>query len=247
MTEETSGYILKKNKNSSCYSLQLKGPDKEQNYIVMVQLVTTIINQIPNSFYDETSQEILFTAETVSNITNMTKINKPNKSKQGTQTNQNRLTEYQTIQMIKCLTTQIEYLNRNNLAFYGFDKSDIIVINESIFLITNIKYLYNLDKERNINFYTPIVKPFFSSPEFISLHQLPAKINYKTNYYSLGALIVYFYLDIHIQSSLENESKRETNSESVETLLNSICYTKIYWFLLRCLKDDSKKRILLFI
>lgn len=241
MSEETSGYILKKNKNSSCYSLQLKGPNKEQNYVIMVQLVTTIINQIPNSFYDETTQEILFTAETINNLSKPNKQNKHNKS------NQNLLTEIQTIQMIQCLTRQIEYLNRNNLAFYGFDKSDILVINESIFLITSLNYLYNLDKERNINFYTPITKPFFSSPEFVSLKQLPAKINYKTNYYSLGALIVYFYLDIHIQISLENETKRDQSLDSIESLLNPIYYSKIYWFLLRCLKDDPEKRILLFI
>jgi len=242
MSQETSGYILKKNKNSSCYSLQLKGPSKEQNYVIMVQLVTTIINQIPNSFYDETTQEILFTAETIKNLSNP---NQPNKSNQ--KPNQNLLSEtqtIQTIQMIQCLTKQIEYLNRNNLAFYGFDKSDIIVINESIFLIANLNYLYNLDKERNINFYTPITKPFFSSPEFVSLKHLPAKINYKTNYYSLGALIVYFYLGIHINLSLENETKRE---QPIESLLKPICYSKIYWFLLRCLKDDPEKRILLFI
>ena len=232
MSEETSGYILKKNKNSSCYSLQIKGPSKEQNYVIMVQLVTTIINQIPNSFYDETTQEILFTADSIKNLSKTNKLN------------QNLLSETQTIQMIKCLTTQIEYLNRNNLAFYGFDKSDIIVINESIFLISSLNYLYNLDKERNITFYTPITKPFFSSPEFVSLKQLPAKINYKTNYYSLGALIVYFYLDIHIQLSLENDTKRETIAE---LFLKPIYYTKIYWFLLRCLKDDPEKRILLFI
>jgi len=174
MSEETAGYILKKNKNSSCYSLQLKGPNKEQNYVIMVQLVTTIINQIPNSFYDETTQEILFTAESVTNITNFNKTNK---------TNQILLNETQTMHMIKCLTRQIEYLNKNNLAFYGFEKTDIIVINENIFLIASLNYLYTLDKERNLNFYTPISKPFFSSPEFMSLRQLPSKISYKTNYH----------------------------------------------------------------
>jgi hypothetical protein len=230
----SAGYILKKNKHSSCYSLKLNGPDKEQNYVIMVQLVTTIINQIPNSFYDEITKEILFTAESVRNITNMT--NQTNKI------NKNLLTEMQTIQMIKCLTTQIEYLNRNNLAFYGFDKSDIIVINENIFLIASLNYLFNLDKERNITFYTPIPKPFFSSPEFTSLKQLPAKISYKTNYHSLGAIIVYFYLGFQI--SLENDTKRE---EILDSLLKPIYYTKIYWFLLRCLKDDPEKRILLFI
>ena len=225
--------------------MQLKGPSKEQNYVIIVQLVTTIINQIPNSFYDETTQEILFTAESVTNITIYNKTNNTNKNNK---INQNLLTEMQTIQMIKCLTTQIEYLNRNNLAFYGFDKSDIIVINENIFLISNLNYLYNLDKERNITFYTPIPKPFFSSPEFTSLRQLPAKISYKTNYYSLGAIIVYFYLGL--QLSLENDAKREQTLDSlsqVESLLKPIYYTKTYWFLLRCLKDVPEKRILLFI
>jgi len=236
MSEETAGYILKKNKNSSCYSLQLKGPNKEQNYVIMVQLVTTIINQIPNSFYDETTQEILFTAESVTNITNFNETNK---------TNQILLNETQTMHMIKCLTRQIEYLNKNNLAFYGFEKTDIIVINENIFLIASLNYLYTLDKERNLNFYTPISKPFFSSPEFMSLRQLPSKISYKTNYHSLGAIIVYFYLGL--QLSLENETKREQIPGSIESLLKPIYYTKIYWFLLRCLKDDPEKRILLFI
>jgi hypothetical protein len=245
MLEETAGYILKKNKNSSCYSLQLKGPNKEQNYVIMVQLVTTIINQIPNSFYDEITQEILFTAESVINITNMTNITIYNKTNKSNQINQNLLTEMQTIQMIKCLTTQIEYLNRNNLAFYGFDSSDIIVINENIFLFASLNYLYNLDKERNITFYTPIPKPLFSSPEFTSLKQLPAKISYKTNYYSLGAIIVYFYLGI--QLSLENDTKREETLDSLCHILNPIYYTKTYWFLLRCLKNNPEKRILLFI
>ena len=183
----------------------------------------------------------------MTNITNMTNINKTNKTNKTNKINQNLLTEMQTIQMIKCLTTQIEYLNRNNLGFYGFDKSDIIVINENIFLIANINYLYNLDKERNLNFYTPITKPIFSSPEFTSLKQLPAKISYKTNYYCLGSIIVYFYLGI--QLSLENDTKRETKSqsESIESLLKPIYYTKIYWFLLRCLKNNPEKRILLFI
>lgn len=239
MSEETTGYILKKTKNSSCYSLQLKGPIKEQNYVIMVHLVTTIINQIPNSFYNETTQEILFTAETVRNISNFKTNNKQNNKTNISKLN--LLTETQAIEMIQCLTRQIEYLNRNNLAFYGFDKSDIIVINESIFLITSLNYLYNIDKERNINFYTPITKPFFSSPEFLSLKQLPSKISYKTNYYSLGALIIYFYLGTSL--SLENDTKRE----ELESLLKPIYYTKIYWFLLRCLKDNPEKRILLFI
>lgn len=221
MMEETDSYILRKSKNTCSYTLQLKGPTNSQTYLIITQLITTFIQQIKNAFYDEGTNNLLFAAESVTNIEKHKKLN-----------------ERQILNLIKCVSKQMEYLHKNNLAFYGIGLNDILIINNDIFLIANLKYLYNLDKERNLSFYCPISKPFFSSPELINIKYLPSKIDYRTCYYSLGALIVYYYLNINLP--LEDEVKRET-------LLEPLAYTKLYWFLIRCLKENNKKRILLFI
>jgi hypothetical protein len=69
------------------------------------------------------------------------------------------------------------------------------------------------------------------NPEIGNITTLPSKIHYQSSYYSLAALIIYCLL---------NKDKVE---ENLETILKPIFYTKIYWFLKRCLH----KRILLLI
>jgi hypothetical protein len=70
--------------------------------------------------------------------------------------------------------------------------------------------------------------------EIGNITTLPSKIHYQSSYYSLAALVIYCLL---------NKEKVETKGEDLETILKPIFYTKIYWFLKRCLH----KRILLLI
>jgi hypothetical protein len=217
---DSAAYTLFKKKNSFSYTLQL---NKTNN--MFIELLT---NLIPNAFYNENDNEnekqsIIFTANTVTPLTtNAVKSN--------------------IKQMIKCLSKQLEYFHNNNLAFYGFDKDDIIVINDTLFLIVNNKYCKTLDKERTLTFYGPFSKPYFSSPELIDLKCLPANIDYQTCYYSLGALIVYYFFDFNSTNFIG--LKRESLDDKVfESILN----TKLYWFLKRCLNDNPKKRILLYL
>ena len=229
---DSTSYTLYKKKNSFSYTLQLKEPND--------LFMTLLTNLVPNAFYNEYEYEnendnenafnhsIIFKANTVTPLTSNAVKNNVN-------------------QMIKCLSKQLEYFHDNNLAFYGFDKDDVIVINDTLFLIVNNKYSKTLDEERTITFYGPFSKPYFSSPELINLKCLPAKIDYQTSYYSLGALIVYYLFT----QNLSNKNfivligmKRESIDEKVfESILN----TKLYWFLKRCLNDNPKKRILLYL
>ena len=73
------------------------------------------------------------------------------------------------------------------------------------------------------------------SPEISNITTLPSKIHYQSSYYSLAALVIYCFLN---KTELE---KLDVKKE--DTLLKPIFYTKIYWFLKRCLH----KRILLLI
>ncbi len=225
MINNTSNYILFKNKNSFSYTLSLKtnaNTNANKYTTIFLHLLAKII---PNSFFYEdennNTQSIIFTAETVTPLTK-------------------EIAKMYTKQMIKCLSEQLEYFYNNNLAFYGFDLDDIIVINDAQFLIVNNKYLQTVDEERKITFYSPFPKPYFSSPELTELKCLPAQVDYNTCYYSLGALICYYISADKI--SYKNDMKRE-NLDAVE----SIFYTKLYWFLKRCLNENPKKRILLFL
>jgi hypothetical protein len=250
--EDKSSYILYKNKNSFSYVLQLKHttPEKTENLFI-----ETLSNQIPNSFlyendYENDKQSIIFTATTVTPITAA-------------------IVKTHIKQMINCLSKQLEYLHNNNLAFYGFDLDDIIVINDTQFLFVNNKYIQSLDKERTISFYGPFSKPYFSSPELINIKCLPSRIDYQTSYYSLGALIIYYYFDYNLQDiKREREddkvfesilhlctSKTPYLSEDLSVKCNSCpalekcegINTKLYWFLKRCINENPKKRILLYI
>lgn len=222
-TNTNTSYILCKNKNSFSYSLSLRtNTNKFTN--TFLNLLSDLIS---NSFFyenehDNNKPSIIFTAETVTQLTP-------------------KIAKTYTKEMIKCLSKQLEYFYNNNLAFYGFDLDDIIVINDVHFLIVNNKYLQTVDEERKITFYSPFPKPYFSSPELMELKCLPAKIDYNTCYYSLGALIVFKILDYKLP--FENDMKRET----IDKVFEQILYTKLYWFLKRCLNENPKKRILLFL
>ena len=140
--------------------------------------------------------------------------------------------------MIYDLSKQIAYLEINLMSFYGYNLDDILVINNNTFFIASTKHLISINaKDYYIYFYKPIIKPYFLSPELNELTKLPAKIDYRSNYYSLGALILFCSTNVYIFSELTKE----------EDFLEQINYTKPYWFLKRCFYEDYKKRILLFI
>jgi hypothetical protein len=183
---------------------------------------------LKNSLYDEESKSMFFSAEQVNSLQNYLMNVK--------------LSHLKCIKMIDDLTKQINYLKSINYGFYGFDIQDILVINEDIFLICAGDYIQTLASSSEIIFYSPFKIPYFGSPDIITLTSLPSTIDYKCIYYSLGALIIYSLLNEYLLKG--NEIKSE---EDIEKLIIPLKDTKIYWFLKRCLKTNSKKRVLLLI
>ena len=137
--------------------------------------------------------------------------------------------------MIDELTRQMTHLKNLSYGFYGIDISDIMVVDDT-FIFCSCEHLMPII-ENEIQFYAPIKTPYFSNPELNELTKLPAKIDYRSSYYSLGALILFCSTNIYIFSEL-----KET-----DIILSPIYYTKLYWFLKRCFHEDCKQRILLFI
>jgi hypothetical protein len=137
-------------------------------------------------------------------------------------------------------TKPISFPKRSNRKTTAPTKLNLLVINDNTFFVASTKHLTNINaKDYYIYFYKPIIKPYFLSPELNELTKLPAKIDYRSNYYSLGALILFCSTNIYIFA--------EQIEEEENGLLEPINYTKPYWFLKRCFNKDCKKRILLFL
>jgi hypothetical protein len=231
----TKSYKVEHARNTNSYTLYLQGQPSDYVHelyesitktdILLHAFISELNNELKSELKSDQLEEasISFTAETVKPLSTFLKKGK--------------LTNQETIKMIHDLSKQIAYLETNLLAFYGYELDDILVINEDTFFIASIKCLKKIDKTKCIYFYNPIDIPYFSNPELNELTKLPAKIDYRSSYYSLGALILFCSTNIYIFSEL-----KET-----DTILLPIYYTKWYWFLRRCFLQDSKQRILLFI
>ena len=222
---ETKSYKIEHKLNTNSYIITLKNGSTQEIYKSISET-----NILSNIFFDDENniETIMFTAEKVEPLSVFLKAGK--------------LTNQQIIKMIYDLSKQIAYLEINMMSFYGYNLDDIIVINDNTFFVASTKYLVNINaKDYYIYFYKPIDKPYFSSPELNELTKLPSKIDYRSSYYSLGALILFCSTNIYIFSELTKEDK------NLLDFLESVNYTKPYWFLKRCFYKDCKKRILLFI
>jgi hypothetical protein len=216
---KTNKYIIQPLGDFS-YSIQIHGNYRKPLY-------QSLIKHIHCSFYDEETETICFTAEKIETLKETllkTKMSLKN-----------------CIQMIDQLTKQILYLQTIGYGFYGFDIDDIIIINESIFIFSSSTYLMPL-QDNTILFYSPINRPYFVDPMLFELTTLPAKLDYKCVYYSLGVLIVFCLLNTYLLVGNETKSDQE-----VDKILSPLKNTKIYWFLKRCFASELNKRTLLLI
>ena len=119
--------------------------------------------------------------------------------------------------------------------------NDILVINDDTYIVANSNYILPLENNQ-ITFSNPNIRPFFSNPELNELTKLPSIIHYKSSYYSLGTLVAFCLFNVNLLVGKEKRSEKD-----IENILKPVFYTKIYWFLKRCLNKDCEQRVLLFI
>ena len=218
-------YTINKHDNTD-YSILIKGSQPKVNI-----LYNSIISLLPFAFIDNNNNnnnnELYFKAENISTLPIFVKNKKMNYD--------------QCINLIGYISKQIEYLTKKHFTFIGFDLQDIIVVDEYIFFVSSIQYLYPIQNNNLISFYTPFKKPYFSSPELLELTELPGSIGIKSFYYSLASLVVYCLLGEYLLKG--NDIKNELE---IDKILKPIYLTKMYWFLKRSLKLLVKDRYLLF-
>jgi hypothetical protein len=145
------------------------------------------------------------------------------------------------INILNCLRRQQDILyNKYNYGIYYIDLNDIIVIDSDIFIYTNPDGIKPLNSSGNFIFNSPFYRnssSAFFSPELMKLDKIPATINYKCFYYSLGAFGIYCLF----------MKKLNTIEDTIEKILKPIYQTKLYWMILRSCSIDHERRSILFI
>jgi len=137
---------------------------------------------------------------------------------------------------------------RNSIKNKLNDEDKREYINEVIFIYTGSvgNGLYPIDDKDNINIEKPIE---FSNnaPEMIYFNEnktLPYNFNIRTSYY----VIALFIIDLLFGTSTEDEGKDNSlPPEKLLSLLEPLYYTKLYYFLLRCLQPNINDRYFLFV
>ena len=137
---------------------------------------------------------------------------------------------------------QQTFLERNGCGFFKLSFEDIIIIESNLkrefvdgdndsgsflyFAYLNPYHIKQINKG-NIIFNSPFIMDCFCAPEILALSVIPAAVSYKCFYYSLGVLVIHC-LGLGLDSDLE-----------------LIYDTKLYWLLKRIMVIEPNKRILL--
>lgn len=139
------------------------------------------------------------------------------------------------------LSFQLKYtIIKQNKCFINYDINKIIIIDKNKFFYLSNKSLFSIDTLTEPKEYIQITNSFkkteFTSPELMEIMNIPASINYKTIYYSLGLVIICL-----LKQNLNNNEI--TNDEVV----NLIEGTKLHKLLKGLLEIDISKRRLLYL
>ena len=105
--------------------------------------------------------------------------------------------------------------------------SDITVLNNNIFIISNLENIVNLHNKTNILLICPSTNFNYKTcaPELLHINSLPTIIHKGASYYSIGLLCLYV-LSMH---------------------LNDIKHTRLFYFITRCLNKIPQTRKCLFV
>ena len=147
--------------------------------------------------------------------------------------NNNKLEYNKAEKLLKDLIIVIDSLSNYGLMFVNLDINDIIVIDESIFMFINYNNIYKVTDDNSISIEDILTSSRFNNKNEFVQESIPYSINIKTIYYNIGNLIFYCLFN-----KLYDNNKLS---------IYPIYYTKLYWFLERCLENDINNRVFLFV
>lgn len=232
--QKTDLYTIKTH-SSNTYTIEFN--EFSQSFFLINSIIQT--NLLKGGYTDDTYSCIYFKAESVKSFS---EYQNSCKEKYGKRI----LSIYDAYHMIKSLTDQLNYLIlKENMSFIGYHPSNIIVINDEIFIYMDYEKLLPLYNEEILLTSPFSTDDFFIAPELFHLKELPSYIHFKSCYFSLGCLILYSLLNDfefynnYIKSRdldgiIENDIKR-----------HPLYDTPVFSFLMKCLKKEPNSRYLI--
>jgi len=192
----------------------------------------------------KTKKEIIFNARNVKSLKDFMK-------KRG-----GRMTYDDCFYFFKGVTKQLKALEKKDITIPFFSISDIIVIDDKLFLCANENNVLDIEDDLIV-----IDKPYqnngFFSPELEEITDLPSKISHKSGLFSLAAMATSLLNNKKLtEKEIENGFYWKTQTPPKQTyenlsnkalLLDLIFNTELYWALERCLDKNPEDRYYFFI
>jgi hypothetical protein len=149
------------------------------------------------------------------------------------------------------LSAQLKYMvDTYNVTTNGFNTEKIIVIDDIKAAFLDDDLIAEIDNDSCISIHHRFdVSNFFFSPEMKNINKLPARVNYKTTYFSLGCLLLHALLGREVFEDFYQEYLLDSEDLTIKKYLDTcaIRETKLYWLICRCLVQEPEKRSILFI
>ena len=129
------------------------------------------------------------------------------------------------------LSLQLHVLEEKGFSLLFLQASDVVVIDEQLYLLSNLSQLVPLQKKKDMKQIVltyPTCYPFpkeVCAPEVLKMSVLPFVTSKSACYYSLGLLCL----------------------KALHLSLEDLRGTRLFYFLERCLKDEPKERSLIFL
>jgi hypothetical protein len=218
--EDSEISIKKKKKNE--FIMLIKNWDGDYNKF-WDNFPVSLMKVVKIDAKSEDTQEITIKAERMELLSDLIKRNKT-------------MDYTDCLVLLKDIGNQIQSLEMFNMGIPFLKPSDILVVDSRhYFIINTSRILMVSNKTLTIN--TPYKRSSFFTPELQELTGIPAKISWKSAYYSLASLVL---------TCLTGEFLLGNKSSAGE-ILDKLYATKLYWALMRCLETEPKDRYYLII
>lgn len=218
--EDSEISIKKKKKNE--FVMLIKNWDGDYNKF-WDNFPVSLMKVVKIDAKSEDTQEITIKAERMELLSDLIKRNKT-------------MDYTDCLVLLKDIGNQIQSLEMFNMGIPFLKPSDILVVDSRhYFIINTSRILMVSNKTLTIN--TPYKRSSFFTPELQELTGIPAKISWKSAYYSLASLVL---------TCLTGEFLLGNKSSAGE-ILDKLYATKLYWALMRCLETEPKDRYYLII
>jgi len=131
------------------------------------------------------------------------------------------------LQLAMCLAVQMAALAAINKGVLFFSDKDITILDDEWYLLSNLDNIVPIVNENTVMLSHPISFQGFLSPEIKNISELPFKTNISCSYYSMALMVI--------------------DALGINPNLDQIAESKLYYFLTRCLEENSENRFILFI